>query len=74
MNAEAIVMPTMKIAGAMTASESVGPLDIHQLDELTSKTIESQGQLDYLRMILDIEEGGFKYFDRASSMNGEASR
>jgi hypothetical protein len=67
-------MPTIKIAGAMTASASVGPLDIHQLDELTSKTIEAQGQLDYLRMFLDIEEGGFKYFDRASSMNGGASR
>jgi hypothetical protein len=49
-------------------------VDIHQIDELTSKTIEAQGQLDYLRMFLDIEEGGFKYFDKASSMNGGASR
>jgi hypothetical protein len=31
-------------------------LDIRQLDELTSKTIEAQGQLDYLRMFLDIKK------------------
>jgi hypothetical protein len=70
MNAEASLMPTMKIAGAMAASASSEPLDIHRLDELTSKTIEAQGQLDYLRMFLDIEEGGLKYFDKASMKDG----
>jgi hypothetical protein len=58
MNAETTFIPTMKIAGAMAASASSEPLDIHQLDELASKTIEAQGQLDYLRMFLDIEKGG----------------
>lgn len=56
MNAEAAFIPTMKIAGAMAASASPEQLDTRQLDELTSKTIEAQGQLDYLRMFLDIEK------------------
>jgi hypothetical protein len=46
----------MKIAGAMAANASSEPLDTHQLDELSSETIEAQGQLDYLRMFLDIEK------------------
>jgi hypothetical protein len=56
MNAQTAFIPTMKIAGAMAASASPEQLDIRQLDELTSKTIEAQGQLDYLRMFLDIEK------------------
>ena len=55
-NAQTVFIPTTKIAGAMAASASAEQLDIRQLDELTSKTIEAQGQLDYLRMFLDIEK------------------
>jgi hypothetical protein len=58
LNAENTFLSTMKIAGAMAANASTEPLDTHQLDELTTKTIEAQGQLDYLRMFLDI---GKKY-------------
>jgi hypothetical protein len=71
-NAETTFISTMKIAGAMAASASPEPLDIHQLDELTSKTIEAQGQLDYLRWFLDIEEGGLNEFGGASNMKGGA--
>lgn len=46
----------MKTAGAMAASAPPEQLEIRQLDELTSKTIEAQGQLDFLRMFLDIEK------------------
>lgn len=56
LNAENTFLSTMKIAGAMATNASSEPLDTHQLDELTSKTIEAQGQLDYLRMFLDIEK------------------
>jgi hypothetical protein len=72
LNAENTFMSTMKIAGAMAASASSEPLDIHQLDELTSKTVEAQGQLDHLRMFLGFEEDGLKEFDGASSMKGGA--
>ena len=65
-NAETTFIPAMKIAGAMAVSASSEPLDIHQLDELTSKTIEAQGQLDYLRMFLDIEKGGLDELGGAS--------
>jgi len=71
-NAETAVISTMKIAGALAASASPEPLDIHQLDELTSKTVEAQGRLDYLRLFLDIEEGGLKELGGASSMKGGA--
>jgi hypothetical protein len=69
-NAETTLISTMKIAGAMAASVSPEPLDMHQLDELTSKTIEAQGRLDYLRMFLDIEEGGLNKIGGTSSMKG----
>jgi hypothetical protein len=49
LNAENTLMSTMKIAGATAANASSEPLDIHQLDELTSKTVEAQGRLDHLR-------------------------
>ena len=55
-NAETAFIATMKTAGAMAASAPPEQLDIRQLDELTSKTIEAQGQLDFLRMFLDIEK------------------
>ena len=55
-NAQTAFIPTMKTAGAMAASAPPEQLDIRQLDELTSKTIEAQGQLDFLRMFLDIEK------------------
>lgn len=55
-NAETTFISTMKIAAAMAASASQEPLDIHQLDELASKTVEAQGRLDYLRLFLDIEK------------------
>jgi hypothetical protein len=71
-NAETTFISTMKIAGAMAASASLEPLDTHQLDELTSKTIEAQGRLDYLRLFLDIEEGGLNELGGASSMKGGA--
>ena len=72
LNAENTFMSTMKITGAMAASASSEPLDIRELDELTSKTVEAQGQLDHLRMFLGIEEGSLKEFDGASSMRGGA--
>jgi hypothetical protein len=72
LNAENAFMSTIKIAGAKAASASSEPLDIHQLDELTSKTVEAQGQLAHLRLFLDIEEGGIKDLDEASSMKDGA--
>jgi hypothetical protein len=72
LNAENTFMSTMKIAGATAASVSSEPTDIHQLDELTSKTVEAQGLLDHLRLFLDIEEGGFKQFDGTSGLKGGA--
>lgn len=65
-NTQTTFIPTMKVAGAMASSASQEPLDIHQLDELTSKTIEAQGQLDYLRMFLNIEKGGLDELGGAS--------
>jgi hypothetical protein len=72
LNAENTFMSAMKIAGAMAASASLEPLDIRQLDELTSKTVEAQGLLDHLRLFLDIEKGGLKEIDGASNMKGGA--
>jgi len=71
-NAETTFISTMKIAGAIAANASLEPLDIHQLDELTSKTIEAQGRLDYLRLFLDIEEGGLNQLGGASTTKGGA--
>jgi hypothetical protein len=68
-NGETTFMSTMKIAAANAASAPPEQLDIRQLDELTSKTIEAQGLLDYLRMFLDIEKGGLDKLGGASRGN-----
>ena len=64
---------TMKIAAANAAYvENAAPeqLDTRQLDELTSKTIEAQGRLDYLQMFLNIEERGIDELVGASRGKG----
>jgi len=64
---------TMKIAAANAANvanASPEQLDTRQLDELTSKTIEAQGRLDYVQMFLDIEERGIDELVGASRGKG----
>jgi hypothetical protein len=51
--------PTMKIAGAIAASAQPEKITAHDLDELANRTMEAQGRLENLRMLLEIERSRF---------------
>ena len=63
-NAENPFMATIKVAGEMAANVSSEPHDIHQRDELASKTLVAKGQLDQLQMFLHFNEGSLKDRDQ----------
>ena len=73
-NAENTFMAAIKVAGEMAANVSSEPHDIHQRDELASKTLVAKGQLDQLQIFLHFEEGSIQDRDEASSKNGGVSR
>jgi hypothetical protein len=56
---------TLQIASSIAASAPPEKLAAHDLDELASKTMESQGRLETFRMFLGFEKEGFGEFSDA---------